>query len=272
MGSFPSWDALRGGPPTDTVVCEASVYMVELGRLRLLLRWIAIGVALLWLSLSTSAAMAAESDADMAAEVLQIKHEMLTRARACETHYAEQGRTFRFAEYFWEGDYLEVLSGAALVAATVPTAKQVRMEQAFSEQDRLLGEIASTRSESDWNTACGDLYIRLVDKDRHMNAFDQPTQRRMSDVYVRSGAKPSVRRNNDLTIGCMKAQYNHGLRDFDTVKLVCGCLTDAMVSSASDEQLAVVAQNPASLVAQPWFAIARPKLNACKVLWGPHPH
>ena len=266
-------DALRGGPPTDTVVCEAWVYMVELGRLRL--RWRAVGAAVLWLSCSlsaTAATAAAESDADMAAEVLQIKHEVLTRARSCETHYAENGRTFRFAEYFWEGRYLEVLSGAALVAATLPAANQGRMEQAFSEQDRLLGEIASMRSESEWNTACGDLYIRLVDKEGHMDAFDQPTQRRMSDVYVRSGAKPSVRRDNDLTIGCMKARYNHGMRDFDTVKLVCGCLTDALASSASDEQLAALAENPASLVAQPWFAVARPKLNACKVLWGRDPH
>ncbi|MGN6666885.1 MAG: hypothetical protein ACTHKH_07945, partial [Trinickia sp.] len=69
-----------------------------------------------------------------------------------------------------------------------------------------------------------------------------------------------------------KARYNHGMRDFDTVKLVCGCLTDALVSSASDEQLAALAENPASLVAQPWFAVARPKLNACKVLWGRDPH
>ena len=77
---------------------------------------------MLWLSFShsaTAATAAAESDADMAAEVLQIKHEVQTRARSCEAHYAENGRTFRFAEYFWEGRYLEVLSGAALVAPSV---------------------------------------------------------------------------------------------------------------------------------------------------------
>ncbi|MGN6579383.1 MAG: hypothetical protein ACTHJ1_05280 [Bordetella sp.] len=208
----------------------------------------------------------------MATQALQVKQRLLSQAQSCEAHYGENGRAFRFVEFFWEGDYFEVLHGAALVFAALPASKRAEKEQEFLEQDRQIGAAASKRDENGWKSTCGDLYNRLVDKERHKDAFDKATQKRMSEIYAHSGTPPFARRDNDYTDGCMKAQYNHGLRDFDTIRKVCSCVTDAMTSSATSEQLKALNANPKTLTSQPWFPLAAPKFNACRALWGANPH
>lgn len=221
---------------------------------------------------AAASAGAGQSDADMAIHVRQVERSVAAQAQACESHFGDKGRTFRFVNFFWEGDHLEVLRGAALVLAGLPPTKVAASEQALRAQDQKLAEVGSKRSESDWNSACGDLFTRLVTNKGSDAMFDTATTARMSDVYARSGAKPFARRDSDYTIGCMKTQYNHGLRDFDTVKKVCSCMTDVLTSSATNEQLEAMSADPSSVASQPWLAKAQPKIAACKTLWGANPH
>lgn len=217
------------------------------------------------------ASAATPDDIQMATQVLQLRQMMLTQAQSCEAHYVEKGRAFKFIEFFWEGDYFEVLHGATQTWMALPAADRTKKEQVLREQDQQLRATASKRSEADWNTSCGDLYTRLVDKEGRRDAFDKPVRQRMTELYAKAG-QAFLRRDSDYTIGCMKTQYNHGLRDFDTVKKVCSCVTDAITSSATAAQLEAQQSHPETMASQPWFSIAAPKINACKALWGANPH
>jgi hypothetical protein len=73
-------------------------------------------------------------------------------------------------------------------------------------------------------------------------------------------------RNGDITVGCMKQNWNSGVRDVDVVKPACECLTESILTHLKDDQVDDWVERVArgEGAAEPWFATVQKSAEACR--------
>ena len=75
-----------------------------------------------------------------------------------------------------------------------------------------------------------------------------------------------AKRDFDMKVGCIKGYYNQGVRDFEVIEPLCGCMQATWKRIATDAQIDAwleLSNDQAAATSDPLFVRARPELEKC---------
>jgi len=211
---------------------------------------------------------AAESAA--ALNAMAVRHRVVESSRRCAVAFPDGAHVFRFFEHFWAARFYEALQGADMVWTRLPAKSRADAKPRFDQETRRVADSFSRPGQQASKAVCNALLDRLASRQPNTDSLNADDAKQLSDVFRRHGGSSHAARDNDFTVGCMKRAYNTGSKDFDGIERQCTCITDAMLASASSEEIDAwlsgsgAGPSEDSLSRQPWFAKFQDKVLACK--------
>jgi hypothetical protein len=233
-------------------------------------------MALAALLLASNAGAVQPPVADQQAAALALAHrERVQQAFAkCESVFRGRGgQFFSYSWNFWEKDNERVAVVAEDVSRALPdkTLAAPQGQGEVATPTVLLSMQQATPLEQ--FQRCESLAKPDVHKSIRF-ALVYPSESSALERLRQANPKwRNVVRNADLTIGCMKRDWNTGGRNASAARLMCECVTETVVRSVSDEQFdswvsGIASPKPGGELepssAPPWLLSLAPVLAECK--------
>jgi hypothetical protein len=227
----------------------------------------ALGLAVLLCGIECATAAAPE-DADnlVQASAMVITSATLVDAEMNECIRSNRGQSFRWrlADFIWQGENKQV----------VLVAQKVYQSEVMSDLEIKAGNVLINGAIAAFVVAvklnpnmCGASANDISSGKRDVKAR---TPRAFAFLTAAPPSDPQVvleQEKADVTVGCIKAYSNYGLRDFDRGLVACQCTTDTVYTELTAVQRHELYQSKSSdLTKLPWMQPVLKKLTRCTKL------
>ena len=210
-------------------------------------------------------------EAPQSAVVAFLNHQRAVHAgtRLCAAEFEGRGgELFLFLGAIWDQTSLPFALASGMVRGSA-RSETTSAESVPAYNDRL----PFMRSFDDTDAAGRRLLCDRLVAQLKSNQLDFPEIAADDAQTLRLRVQSETRwkhavRNADITVGCMKQNWNSGARDLDVVKPACECLTESILSHLNDDQvddwIERVARGEGA--AEPWFATVQKSAEACRAM------
>jgi hypothetical protein len=166
--------------------------------------------------------------------VLSAKFDVAYNYQFCRGRAGDSGYQYDFVEYIWQLQNRPYIQLSEKIFSKLSGTKASEVKQRWQKnKDKMLSERMSI--DKDGNAKyCAQYFSQLVDGAIHKLNIEKKI------LAIKLGSTDEVRileRNIGMEVGCMKAGYNGGVKQFGEMKKGCDCQTSLVVRKMSNQEI-----------------------------------
>lgn len=214
---------------------------------------------------TTSHAQANTEMLPAAINTLEVMHKLTLQIQSCKSSFNSHVIYFDFFQNLWNiENHMEVSAATRILNDATGTQKKTAKLQEAKLKSEFLSSY-NQKSDDQKGDYCQSILTEMQNNRMDIEKIFPNESKNLQKAFIDQGNNKNFRRDNDLTIGCIKGLYNKGVIDAKVTTQVCTCATNAILAKGTSEEVDewVATEDKSTILKKPWAQGLVTELQNC---------